>query len=147
MVTVDAVVFAVTEGSAKVLLIRRGKAPFKGQWALPGGFVDMEEELADAAARELAEETGLEGVKLEQMRTFGTVGRDPRGRQITVVYMGIIEDERAGIRGGDDAAGARWFGIEELPAEMAFDHRQVVETAKRRLRRRKVYREKVSGRG
>ncbi len=80
MVTVDAAVFTFSGDKAKVLLINRGNEPFKGKWALPGGFVDMDEELEGAVVRELAEETGLVGVRLEQMRTFGTVGRDPRGR-------------------------------------------------------------------
>ena len=90
MVTVDAVVFAVSGDSVKLLLINRKNEPFKGQWAIPGGFIGIDEELDDAVARELFEETGLTGVKLEQMHTFGKPGRDPRGRQITVVYMGVI---------------------------------------------------------
>ena len=90
MVTADAAVFAVSDGMPKILLIERGHEPFMGKWALPGGFIELDEELEHAAARELAEEAGLENVELEQMRTFGTVGRDPRGRQITVVFLGII---------------------------------------------------------
>ncbi len=129
MVTVDAAVFTFSCDRAKVLLINRGKEPFKGKWALPGGFVGMDEELEDAVVRELVEETGLVGVRLEQMRAFGTVGRDPRGRQITIVFMGIATEEQTGIKAGDDAAEAQWFDIENLPKEMAFDHDEVVRFA------------------
>jgi 8-oxo-dGTP diphosphatase len=134
MVTVDAVVFAVAPGSVKILLIKRKYDPFKGQWAIPGGFIGIDEELDVAVARELAEETGLTGVKLEQMRTFGKPGRDPRGRQITVVYMGIITDGFDRIKGGDDAALARWFDINALPHDMAFDHDSVTKFAIEKLK-------------
>jgi 8-oxo-dGTP diphosphatase len=141
MVTVDAVVFALSQGEVRLLLIKRGHEPFQGRWAIPGGFIEIDEELEDAAARELAEETGLTGVPLEQMRTYGTVGRDPRGRQITVVFMGIVNAKRAKIKGGDDAAEAKWFDIEKLPAEMAFDHDEITRCAIRRLKRTKAYRQ------
>jgi 8-oxo-dGTP diphosphatase len=134
MVTVDAVVFAVTPGETKLLLIKRGHEPFKGQWAIPGGFIGMDEELDDAVARELQEETGLTGVTLEQMHTFGTVGRDPRGRQITVVYMGIIKEGFDRIKAGDDAAQAQWFDINNLPSNLAFDHNTVAKFAIERLK-------------
>ena len=133
MVTVDAAVFTFSDDKAKVLLINRGNEPFKGKWALPGGFVGMDEELEDAVARELEEETGLATVQLEQMRTFGTVGRDPRGRMITIVFMGIATEGQDKIRAGDDAAKAQWFDIEELPGNMAFDHDEVVRFALERL--------------
>ncbi len=136
MVTVDAVVFAVTAGSIKLLLIKRGNEPFKGQWAIPGGFVGMDEELEDAVARELQEETGLTGVRLEQMHTFGTVGRDPRGRQITIVYMSIIKEELDRVKAGDDAAMAQWFDIDNLPPNMAFDHNTVARFAIEKLNSR-----------
>ncbi len=129
MVTVDTAVFTFSGDRTKVLLINRGNEPFKGKWALPGGFIDMDEELEDAVVRELAEETGLKGVRLEQMRTFGTVGRDPRGRMITIVFMGIATEEQTKIKAGDDAAEAQWFDIENLPKEMAFDHNEVVRFA------------------
>jgi 8-oxo-dGTP diphosphatase len=119
MVTVDAVVFGIFQNKAKLLLINRKKEPFKGRWALPGGFVEIDEELEDAVARELAEETGLTNIKLEQMRTFGKCGRDPRGRQITIVFMGIVTKGRTKIKAGDDAAKAQWFDIEKLPKDMA----------------------------
>ena len=133
MVTVDAAVFAVTKDRTKLLLVNRGHDPFKGKWAIPGGFINMEEELEDTVARELAEETGLKGIKLEQMRTYGTVGRDPRGRQITVVHMGIINEIKP-LKAGDDAQKAQWFDIDNLPADMAFDHNEVASFAIARLK-------------
>ncbi|MFZ2148257.1 MAG: NUDIX hydrolase [Sedimentisphaerales bacterium] len=129
MVTVDAAVFTFSGDRVKVLLINRGSEPFKGKWALPGGFVGMDEELEDAVVRELEEETGLTGVQLEQMRTFGKIGRDPRGRMITIVFMGIASEEQTKIKAGDDAAQAQWFDIENLPKDMAFDHNEVVRFA------------------
>lgn len=133
MVTVDAVVFTKTDDKTKVLLINRGKEPFKGKWALPGGFIDMDEELEDAVVRELEEETGLTGVQLEQMRAFGTVGRDPRGRQISIAFMGIATKGQDMIKAGDDAAKVQWFDIENLPKDMAFDHNDVVRFAIKKL--------------
>lgn len=134
MVTTDALVFDLAGGRARVLLVRRKNDPYQDHWAVPGGFIEMDEELVDAAARELAEETGLTGVPLEQLRTFGTVGRDPRGRQITVVFTGIVEKGAETVRGGDDAAEARWFDIDDLPANMAFDHAEVVRLGIERLK-------------
>ena len=141
MVTVDAAVFGFFAGKAKLLLVNRKWEPYKGCWAIPGGFIEIDEELEDAVARELEEETGLADVDLEQMRTFGTVGRDPRGRQITVVFMGIAGKGRKRVRGGDDAAEARWFDIERLPENMAFDHKEVAEFAISRLKRKGLSRE------
>ena len=134
MVTVDAVVFGFFENKAKLLLIKRKKEPFKGKWALPGGFIEIDEELEDAVVRELAEETGLADIKLEQMHTFGTVGRDPRGRQITIVFMGIATKGQTRIKAGDDAAKAQWFDIEELPKDMAFDHNEIAKFAIEKLK-------------
>jgi 8-oxo-dGTP diphosphatase len=143
MVTVDAIVFALFAGKARLLLINRGNEPFKGKWALPGGFVGIDEELEAAAARELAEETGLKGVALEQMHTFGRCGRDPRGRQITVAFMGIIESGAKKVKAGDDASDARWFDIAELPKDMAFDHNEVAKFAIAKLRRKSAYRQQA----
>ena len=140
MVTVDAVVFRLDGDRVKVLLIQRGSEPYKGKWALPGGFVDMDEELEDAVVRELAEETGLTAVTLEQMHTFGKCGRDPRGRQISVAFFGIASSNMRKIRGGDDAAKARWFDIENLPEDMAFDHDEVIRFGIRTLKKKNVYR-------
>lgn len=132
MVTVDALVFAVGGARPKVLLIKRGKEPFLGEWAVPGGFLELDEELGYCAVRELQEETGLTGVGLSQMHTFGTIGRDPRGRQITVVFAGTVDEELA-VTGGDDAAEAAWFDVDGLP-EMAFDHAEVVVMGKGRIK-------------
>jgi 8-oxo-dGTP diphosphatase len=134
MVTVDAAVFAVAGDSIKLLLIKRKNGPFKGRWAIPGGFIGIDEDLDDAAARELAEETGLTGVNLEQLHTFGKPGRDPRGRQITVCYMGIIKEGLNRIKPGDDAEDARWFDINALPPDMAFDHLDVAKFAIEQLK-------------
>ncbi len=127
MVTVDAVVFSLSGDRTQVLLINRGKEPYKGKWAVPGGFVEIDEELQDAVARELAEETGLTGVQLEQMRAFGRCGRDPRGRQISIAFTGIATEGQDKIRAGDDAAKARWFDIEKLPQNLAFDHDEMIK--------------------
>ena len=140
MVSVDAAVFGFFKDRAKLLLINRGGEPFKGRWALPGGFVGINEELEAAAARELAEETGLVNVPLEQMHTFGQCGRDPRGRQITIAFMGVATERLDRIKAGDDAAKVRWFDIEKLPADMAFDHNEVTKFAIKKLKRKKVYR-------
>jgi 8-oxo-dGTP diphosphatase len=140
MVSVDAAVFSFFEGKAKLLLIKRSDEPFKGKWALPGGFVNIAEELDDAVARELFEEAGLSGIALEQMRTFGRCGRDPRGRQITIVFMGIATKGQNKLKAGDDAAKVRWFNIEKLPKDLAFDHNEVVRFAIEKLKKRKIYR-------
>jgi len=134
MVTVDAVVFAVSPGTIKLLLIKRKHDPFKGKWAIPGGFVGIDEELEDAVARELAEETGLAGVKLDQLHTFGKCGRDPRGRQITIAFIGLIAQDLQQIRAGDDASEARWFDIDNLPLDMAFDHNEMANFAIQRVK-------------
>jgi len=138
MVTVDAAVFRFSGGKAELLLVNRRREPYKGRWALPGGFIEIDEELEDAVARELAEETGLVGVALEQMHTFGTVGRDPRGRQITIVFMGVAAEGHDKIKAGDDAAKAQWFDIEKLPKDMAFDHGEVARFAIGRLKKLEI---------
>jgi 8-oxo-dGTP diphosphatase len=131
-VTVDAVVFTVRDGALHVLLIERAREPFKGAWALPGGFVDIDERLEDAVARELREETGLDGVELEQLHTFGDPGRDPRERIITVAYFGTVPSDATEPRAASDAAAARWFPVERLPA-LATDHGTIIATACKRL--------------
>jgi len=127
MVTVDTVLFSGTGPSLKILLIQRKQNPFAGRWALPGGFVDMDETLETAVARELEEETGLRGIALRQLHTFGDPGRDPRGRTISVVYWGHVRETSA-VAGADDAADARWWPVSDLP-ELAFDHAVIIEHA------------------
>ncbi len=110
--------------SPLILLIKRGKHPFAGMWALPGGFVDMDEELDEAATRELEEETGLHLTDLQQFRTYGTIGRDPRARTISTIFVG--ESKESLVRGGDDAAEAAWFELHKLPL-LAFDHAKIID--------------------
>jgi 8-oxo-dGTP diphosphatase len=147
MVAADATVFGFFAGKTKLLLVKRKYGPFKGKWCVPGGFVNLDEELGDASARELAEETGLTGIRLEQIHAFGGVGRDPRGRVITVTFMGIAGREQTNIKAGDDAAKARWFDIENLPKDLAFDHNEVVKLAIGKLKGKKIYRLNVKRRG
>ena len=108
-----------------VLLIERGGEPFVGCWALPGGFVDYGEDPDHAVIREIAEETGLVGLPFRQFRAFGAPDRDPRGHTVTIAYVAEIVGEPPAVQGGDDAAEARWFPIDQLP-EMAFDHERVL---------------------
>jgi len=138
-VSADALVFTFSRSKAKLLLVNRRYEPFKGQWALPGGFVGIDEELEDAVARELEEETGMVDVRLEQMRAFGKCGRDPRARQITIAFMGIATKGQNKIRAGDDAAKVRWFDIEKLPKDMGFDHKEIAEFAIKQLKRKRIY--------
>jgi len=139
MVTADAAVFAFFDDKPRLLLIQRKHGPFKDRWALPGGFVEIEEDLPEAAARELAEETGLRDIPLEQLCTFGRPGRDPRGRTITVAYFGIAGKNWEQIEAADDAANAQWFDIEHLPP-MAFDHDEIARCAIARLKQTPEYR-------
>src|SRR6266581_4869852 len=117
--TVDCVVFGFDEGELKVLLIQRALEPFKGKWALPGGFVRVDETLDAAARRELAEETGLTGVFLEQLYTFGEVKRDPRERVVSVAYYALVRLATAETRAATDAADAAWFPVSK-PPRLAF---------------------------
>jgi 8-oxo-dGTP diphosphatase len=138
-VTVDVAAFTARGSKLHVLLVKRGVWPFEGHWALPGGFVQMAEELDAAAHRELAEETGVAGAEfLEQLFTFGTVGRDPRTRVISVAYYALLPEPHIAPRAGTDAAEAQWWPVDELPA-LAFDHGQIVETALTRLRAKLGY--------
>lgn len=133
-VTVD-VVLVTTEETPRVLLIRRRHSPYAGHWALPGGFVDENERLIDAARRELKEETGLEHADLEQLHTFGDPGRDPRGWTVSVVYMARVWPQLLQPIAGDDAAEVHWFSLEQLPP-LAFDHLDVMNRVKLRLKDR-----------
>lgn len=133
MLTVDVVAITKQAEQLYVLLVQRNQEPFQGSWALPGGFVDLDESLDKAAARELAEETGLEGITLEQLHTYGDPQRDPRGRVISVAYFAFIPAGMSlNLRGGSDARQARWFPNTELP-ELAFDHRKIIDKALSRL--------------
>jgi len=116
-----------------VLLIQRGNEPFKGAWAFPGGFMNMDETTEHCAIRELFEETGLQVFNIQQIGTYSNVNRDPRGRTITVAYLAII-DKPVAVRGQDDAAKAAWWPLSELPAlELAFDHATIMHDAIKRL--------------
>lgn len=131
--TVDCVVFGFDEGDLKVLLIERGLEPFKGLWALPGGFVRLEETLDEAARRELAEEAGLADVFLEQLYTFGAVGRDPRERVVSVAYYALVKLAAHDTKAATDAVDARWFPISKVP-RLAFDHAGILSAALARLK-------------
>lgn len=128
--TVDIAVIGAASGVQHVLLIRRGSEPFRGRWALPGGFVDEGERLVDAACRELAEETGLvvEPLVLHQVGTYGDPGRDPRGWTVSVLFACVapVGPTLPDVLGGDDAAEARWFAADALPMPLAFDHDMLV---------------------
>lgn len=132
-VTVDCVVFGLDEQDLKILLIQRGYDPFKGTWAIPGGFVNADESLEAAAFRELKEETGVQDVFLEQLYTFGDVHRDPRRRIVTVAYYALVNLRDHAIKAATDASNAAWFAVDDIP-KLAFDHAGIVETALRRLR-------------
>lgn len=131
--TVDCVVFGFDGGGLQVLLIRRALEPFQGSWALPGGFVDMDEDLDQAARRELQEETHLSQVYLEQLFTFGTPGRDPRGRVVSVAYYALVRPDQHPATGDSDASEAAWHPVDQLPP-LAFDHTQIIAKALERLR-------------
>ena len=124
-VTVDAILISDRNS---VLLIERGRDPFKGKWALPGGFIEMDEELETACRRELEEETGLRVGELKQFRAYGGVNRDPRHRTISVLFYAFTDDELI-ANASDDAAKAQWFLLNQLP-ELAFDHQQILEEFK-----------------
>lgn len=136
--TVDCVVFGYGEGRLQVLLIERELPPFEGRWALPGGFVRVEESLDDAARRELEEETGVRDVFLEQLYTFGEVDRDPRDRVVTVAYYALIKPADQVLRASTDARGAAWYPVHAVP-ELAFDHQRILEVALARLRAKVRY--------
>lgn len=129
-VSVDVVVFSGDGG--RVLLILRKAEPYEGMWALPGGFVDPDETVEDAARRELREETSLDGIELSQLAVFSDPHRDPRGRTISVAFTGLAE-KTATPEAGDDAAGLEWFALNELPP-LAFDHAEIVAMAIERRR-------------
>ncbi len=132
-VTVDVVMMSLRQRDLQVLLVKRRSWPYEGMWAIPGGFVKMDESLEKAAKRELQEETGVQDVYLEQLYTFGDPGRDPRTRVITVVYFALLDSERLQVRAADDAVDVGWFSVYNLPP-LAFDHAKILEYALIRLR-------------
>lgn len=131
--TVDCVVFGLDEGDLKILLIQRNQPPFQGKWALPGGFLQLDETLEDAARRELHEETGIENLYLEQLYTFGAIGRDPRERVITVAYYALVKLSDHHVQAATDARSVAWFSLHDLPP-LAFDHQEIIDMAHERLR-------------
>ncbi len=126
-VTVDIVLFNKANSTAKILLIQRKNAPFQHFWALPGGFVDENEDLVTAARRELLEETGIAVDTMTQLQTFGTPGRDPRGHMVSVAYLCIVENQIL-ASASDDAIDAKWFSVNDLP-KLAFDHAEIISFA------------------
>ena len=137
--TVDCVIFGLDEDAElKVMLVERGGEPFKGRWAMPGGFVRVEESLDDAARRELAEETGIRDVFLEQLYTFGEVRRDPRERVVSVAYYALVNLAGHAIHATADAADAKWFEVGDTP-RLAFDHDQILTAAINRLKAKVRY--------
>jgi len=125
-VTVDIAVFCRFDGILKVLVIQRGRPPFEGKWAFPGGFIEMDEPLLSSAQRELEEETGLQNVELRQFKTYGDPGRDPRGRTVSVVFYGFTHPENSVVTGGDDASAAAWVPVHQIP-KLAFDHELILK--------------------
>jgi 8-oxo-dGTP diphosphatase len=132
-VTVDVVIMSLRQQDLQILLVKRRSWPFEGMWAIPGGFVNIDESLESAAKRELQEETGVQDVYLEQLYTFGDPDRDPRTRVITVMYFALLDTERLQVRAASDAADVGWFSVYDLPP-LAFDHEKVLNYALSRLR-------------
>ena len=137
-VTVDIIIFTIKNDDLQVLLVKRGEWPFKGRWAMPGGFVKMKESLDEAAVRELKEETGVENVYLEQLFSFGAPKRDPRTRVITVAYFALIPYEKLKLKATADVVDVNWFSMYDLP-ELGFDHKEILDYALQRLRYKLEY--------
>lgn len=136
--TVDCIIFGLDEEGLKVLLIERGHPPFQGHWALPGGFVEINEDLESAARRELEEETGVKNVFIEQLFTFGQPNRDPRGRVVSVAYYALVNLSDHPVEAASDASSAGWFKLETLP-NLAFDHDEILKMAFHRLQAKVRY--------
>ena len=132
-VTVDIIIFTVKDDELKVLLVKRGIEPFKNMWAIPGGFIHMNETLDEAAKRELFEETGVRDIYLEQLYTFGDVERDPRERVITVSYFALVKSDKVNLKASTDVIEVDWFSMWKLP-KLAFDHKKILEYSLKRLR-------------
>lgn len=137
-VTVDCVVFGLDDEELKILLIQRDIEPYKDEWALPGGFVRANESIEETAIRELKEETGVEKIFLEQLYTFGDVGRDPRGRVITVAYYALVNINEHDLKATTDAKNVAWFSIDDIP-NLAFDHKRIFNVALQRLKGKVKY--------
>lgn len=137
-VATDIVVFTIRADVLSVLLIERAYEPFKGNWALPGGFLHDNEGLDQCATRELAEETGVRDVYLEQLASFADPGRDPRGGVVSVAYFALVPADEHALLASTDAASARWFAFDDLP-ELAFDHARILEAAHARLKAKLDY--------
>lgn len=133
LVTVDMVIFTIQNKELKLLLVKRDIEPFKGEWALPGGFVRADETLENAAKRELEEETAVRDVYLEQLYTYGDLRRDPRGRVITVSYIALINSEKISLEPSTDVSDAKWISINNVP-KLAFDHDKIINYALKRLK-------------
>lgn len=143
-VTVDVLVFTIDKNILKVLLVKRGIEPFKGQWAIPGGFIKINESLEDAAKRELLQETGIRDIYMEQLYSFGDPKRDPRERVVTIAYMALIPNENLKLRATTDASDVAWFSIKSLP-DLAFDHNKILKYALERLKSKIEYSNIVNG--
>ncbi len=127
-VTVDVVLWRASVSGGHIVLIQRKNPPFENQWALPGGFVDENEDLPDAARRELLEETGIRVNHIEQLKAFGKPRRDPRGHMVSVAFLARMSDENVQPQAADDAADAKWFLVNDLP-KLAFDHAEIISFA------------------
>lgn len=128
-VSADIAVFRQEGRTLQILLIRRKNPPYQGMWALPGGFMEIDETLEQTAVRELAEETGLKNINLKQFKTFSQVDRDPRTRVITTVFYGMVPGENSDVSGGDDAEEAQWFALDDMPS-LGFDHKEIIKLLK-----------------
>lgn len=131
-VTTDILVFSIRDGVLQVLLIQRKRDPFQGAWAIPGGFVQMNEGIEAGATRELREETGLDAIPLRQLGTYGAPDRDPRGRVITIAFIALVPSDGLLAKGGSDAQDAQWFALDNLPL-LAFDHASILADGRARL--------------
>ncbi|MEI6777438.1 MAG: NUDIX domain-containing protein [Chloroflexales bacterium] len=138
-VTVDVVIFTLIERELHVLLVQRKRWPYEGFWAIPGGFINMDESLEQAARRELEEETGVRDLYMEQLFTFGDVGRDPRTRVISVAYIALVRFDAQHLRVSDESHDVRWFPVSALTRDIAFDHEQILAYAIARLRSKLEY--------
>lgn len=137
-VTTDCIVFGFDGTKLNLLLINRGIEPYKGSWALPGGFMKIDETAEQGALRELQEETGVKDIYIEQLQAFTAVDRDPRERVMTIAFMAFVRQEKYEVIAGDDAAKAQWFPVNSLP-QLAFDHKEIITLALNKLRWKMTY--------